>query len=838
MNLVALLRLLNYIDSFNAVVARLHEAQTIAQPLGVLTAARPAFLAAVQAELQRPLLVITARADRARLLTDQLQMWVQNPSAVVRLPDPDALPYERVAWGRQTTAGRLTALTALASWNNSLRGPAPEGDPPPPLVVTSARALMQKTLPPSVFQQALRSTAVNQQTGMNHMVNHWLRLGYRPSEVVERVGQFSRRGGILDVFPPNEPNPIRIEFFGDEIDSLRSFDTVTQRSEAQIKRFVAGPASEALPSLAGRAVEALNALDLSNLHPVAKVNFEEDLVKLAARDAFEGVEYYLPFFYPQPANIVDYLPPEGLIFIEDPAELAAVTEDLEQQAADLRDDLIKQNELPAVWPRPFFTWAEVRRALRRRAPTLLSHADFPGSPAPTDVPPLQNTFVAAPSFGGQVKTVLQDVISRRDAGERVVLISRQAARLSDLLAERDVQAAPLEKLEYPPPPGSITVMAGVLLEGWVLKDEASTSAASPLTILSDAELFGWRKPQPRRRPARPQGVTPETFFADVSPGDYVVHIEHGIGIFQGLVKLDIDGVEREYLAVDYAQSDKLYVPIHQADRLSRYVGLENSLPTLNRLGSTDWESIKRRARRAVEEIARELLEVYAAREVVQGRAFSPDAPWQHELEAAFPYVETEDQMRAIAEVKRDMEKPKPMDRLICGDVGYGKTEVALRAAFKAVLDGTQVAMLVPTTVLAQQHFDTFRRRLAPYPVVVEMLSRFRTRKEQEKILAGLAGGSVDIVIGTHRLLQGDIRFKDLGLLIIDEEQRFGVTHKEKLKQMRTEVDVLTLTATPIPRTLHMSLTGVRDMSTIDTPPEERLAIKTIVTEYDETLIRT
>jgi transcription-repair coupling factor (superfamily II helicase) len=332
-------------------------------------------------------------------------------------------------------------------------------------------------------------------------------------------------------------------------------------------------------------------------------------------------------------------------------------------------------------------------------------------------------------------------------------------------------------------------------------------------------------------------VAPETFFADVEAGSYVVHVEHGIGLFQGLIKMGFNDAEREYLLVEYAAGDKLYVPVYQADRLSRYVGTSELPPRVNRLGTAEWEQVKARATKAVAEIADDLLALYAAREVVGGYAFSPDTLWQAELEASFPYVETEAQIRALDEIKADMERPRPMDRLVCGDVGYGKTEVALRSAFKAVMDGKQVAVLVPTTVLAQQHYQTFTERLKPFPVDVEMLSRFLTRSRQERVVGRLAQGGVDIVVGTHRLLSDDIAFKDLGLLIIDEEQRFGVAHKEKLKQMRQEVDVLTLTATPIPRTLHMSLTGARDMSTIDTPPEERLPVRTHIGEYDETLIR-
>ena len=453
----------------------------------------------------------------------------------------------------------------------------------------------------------------------------------------------------------------------------------------------------------------------------------------------------------------------------------------------------------------------------------------------------QSTFVSGPAFGGKIKQVLPDIVDRKKKNERVILVSRQSARLSHLLNDfaPNLTISPSNSLtpgDPPPPSGSITLLHGMVIEGWSLQSGSQTEPAL-ITVMSDSELFGWKKPTTTRRPRPRKGVTPETFFADVNAGDYVVHIEHGIGRYVGLVKLDFEGVEREYLAVEYSNQDKLYVPIHQADRLARYVGADDHVPRLNRLGSADWNTVKRRAKRAVEDIAKDLLQIYARREVAPGHAFSIDSEWQTEVEDAFPFVETDDQLRAIAEVKTDMEKPRPMDRLICGDVGYGKTEVALRAAFKAVMDGMQVVILAPTTVLVQQHFQTFQDRLAAYPVQIDTLSRFRTKRQQEQTALNLAGGICDIVIGTHRLLQKDIAFKNLGLVIIDEEQRFGVKQKERLKQLRTEVDVLTLTATPIPRTLHMSLSGVRDLSTIDTPPEERLPVQTMVTAYDETLIR-
>ena len=823
------------------------------------------------------MLVVAARADRARDLTRQIRAWSPFPAAVLRLPDPDALPYERVAWGRDTIRERVSALAALSSWpatqgSESQRERGGQGDPnqnPPPLVVTSTRALMQKTIPPDDFHTGLSHLGVDQRVALNELLGDWLDIGYRSSSVVEEPGHFSRRGGILDIFPPNQPLPIRIELFGDEISSMRTFDPLTQRSEERIAGFDIIPAHEVLTRIAPSAADEVRGIDFSPCHPVAQTGFEQDVVRLSSAESFRGIEFYLPFFYLEPASPLDYLPSDGLLVVEDSAELVAVLGDVEQQAIELEEDLQRQGELPAAWPRSYFTRTELITAVRHRPHLALGHTVWPDhappatgtqpDPAPSSGFPAGEGgygFTQSPVYGGQVKRLIESLLEDRDASERVVLVSRQAARLADLLSERDIphlQGSAISSAEEMadlvvdedgdlPPPGSVSVVRGSLTGGWILKAEGDgepDDGRTPIcTLLTDAEIFGYHKPEPRRRPTARRAVTPETFFADVQPGNYVVHIEHGIGVFVGLIKLDLEGIEREYLQVDYGEGDKLYVPIHQADRLSRYVGVDDRPPRLNRLGIADWNSVKRRAKRAVEEIASELLEIYAAREIASGHGFSSDTAWQQELEAAFPYVETLDQLQAIEQVKADMEKPKPMDRLICGDVGYGKTEVALRAAFKAAMDGMQVAVLVPTTVLAQQHYQTFVERLKPYPVFVEMLSRFRSRKEQKQIVEGMQNGTVDIVIGTHRLLQKDVALNNLGLLVIDEEQRFGVSHKERLRKMRTEVDVLTLTATPIPRTLHMSLTGVRDMSTIDTPPEERLAIKTTVAEYDETLIRT
>jgi transcription-repair coupling factor (superfamily II helicase) len=842
-NLAGLLPLLQSAPAYRRLIASMGEEAPEAtasirsiEVLGVIQPARPYLVAALYQQLSRPVILLTARAERVGYWVDQLRVWTGS-DAILPFPEPDPLPYERVPWTRETVIDRLTALTSLLTW----KGGHAEADPPsePPLIVASARALMHKTLPVREFRMGLRDYHVGQELHLQRMLDSWVAHGYRPETVVEEPGTFSRRGGLIDVYPPNLVDlntaraqlsqPVRIELFGDEIDSLRIFDPTTQRSLQRIEGFTLAPATEALPRLASLAGQRAAELDLTPCHPPARMEFEEDLVHLEQGTYFRGIEFYLPFFYSYPATLLDYVPADSLCLVDDWDALMASVMDTDRQAQSLQADLIKAGELPESFATPYFGWEDLRQSLLAKARLVLGGRPRDGQPGPLD-----GLFAHGERYGGQLKRVLDGCQEMRDAGQQVVLISRQAQRISELLADRAITVLPVEDVAEPPPPRSLTLVQGTLAEGWVLN---GARAGDPtLQLLTDAEVFGWARPVARRA-RRPRPVAPEAFFADVEPGSYVVHVEHGIGLFQGLVKMGLNGGEREYLLVEYAAGDKLYVPVYQADRLSRYVGVSDHGPRINRLGTAEWGQVKAKARKAVEEIADDLLVLYAAREVVEGHAFRSDTLWQAELEASFPYMETEAQTRALDEIKADMEQARPMDRLVCGDVGYGKTEVALRAAFKAVMDGKQVAILVPTTVLAQQHYQTFSERLSSFPVSVKMLSRFLTHKQQEQVVDGLAQGGVDIVIGTHRLLSEDVAFKDLGLLIIDEEQRFGVVHKERLKQMRQQVDVLTLTATPIPRTLHMSLTGVRDMSTIDTPPEERLPVRTHVGDYDETLIR-
>jgi len=813
-----------------------------AAPLDIYHAARPYVVAVLARLLNCPLVVVTARTVRARQWVDELRVWLPDEVPVYNFVDPDALPYERIPWAPETRQRRIETLVGLLSWT----GPTPTA-PFAPLAVASARGLMQMTLPVREMRLALRPVRQGQAFDLDRMLVNWVGLGFENASVVEAPGQFSRRGGIVDIWPPNVRRPVRIELFGDEVDSLRTFDPSTQRTLERIASTAIGPASEALPRIGERVIERLAGLDLAACHPPARVEFEREIENLRHGSGFRNLEWYIPYLYSQPGSLVDYLPAQDAwLMVEDAGELLASLADLEGQAEQLGRDLKAAGDIPPVVAPPYFPGDALIERLAAQPVIHFGRTTLGANGAPREPEfELGRHFTAGPRFGGQVRAILTEVESPLRRGDHLVMVSRQAPRLAELLRESGHTIVPVENIAQPPPPG-LTLVQGVMEEGWRLEGDGvkpggpgageAGDARGGLWFLTDAELFGWGKPKPRR-PQRPRAVAPEVFFADVQTGDYVVHLEHGIGQFQGLIKMAVDGVEREYLRVEYAQGDQLYVPVHQADRLARYVGAGDVTPSLHRLGTADWEQVKARARRAVAEIADDLLELYAAREVVQGHAFSPDATWQHELESSFPYVETEDQLVAVEAVKHDMEQPRPMDRLICGDVGYGKTEVALRAAFKAVMDGKQVAILVPTTVLAQQHFTNFSRRLAAFPVTVAMLSRFQTPSQQDRVLAGLATGSVDLVIGTHRLLSNDVAIKDLGLLIVDEEQRFGVSHKERIKQLRTEVDVLTLTATPIPRTLHMSLTGVRDLSTIDTPPEERLPIKTFVGDFDEALVR-
>ncbi len=792
---------------------------------------RPLYVALLWLRSQAPSLVLTPRAEDARRLHDQLVTYASESAPVYLLPEPEVLPFERLAVDARTVNQRLVALSSLATWESYTSSP--------PLVIASIAAAMRFTLSPGVFEAAdddmdstLRVRLGQRVRSTESLLSAWLNLGYRHQPVVESPGTFSLRGGIIDVFPPQAEYPYRLELWDDEVDTIRWFDPYTQRSLATgegtpaVQQVDLIPAREQLPELADRVSvdKRTEEMDFSHCTQWARERFDEELAELFATPNVETLSFYNGLLNRH--NLLDYLPSQGLLILDRESQIETEAHDLEEKFFRMRESRESRGELPGNFPSPYLSWDRISVRVRehsRRAHMESWLADD------ADV-----AFRAPKSYFGQLGQFTDEVGETLREGRTYVAISQHTLRLAEVLGEVGITARVTDSLEEPPQREQIYLVPGYLNEGW---DVEGSDGHPPLTLLTDAELFGTVKER-RYRPLRNREELGEDIvLSDLIPGSYVVHVDHGVARFAGTTHMEDNGEPKEFLVLEYAENDKLYVPTDHLDRVGAYVGAQDQPPALTRLGTADWARIKERVKGSAREMAEELIRLYAARQAAEGHDFSQDTIWQRELEDSFPFLETPDQVRAIEEVKSDMEQTKPMDRLICGDVGYGKTEVALRAAFKTVSDGMQVGLLVPTTVLAQQHYATFSERLSPYPLQVEVLSRFRTPREQQEVLLGLENGGVDIVIGTHRLLQKDVKFKNLGLVVVDEEQRFGVSHKETLKRLRNQVDVLTLSATPIPRTLHMALTGIRDMSVMNTPPEARLPVKTFVSEYNEETIR-
>ena len=763
--------------------------------MGLVRAARLPLLAAIHRELNQPILILTDRADHALSVFDELGFWATGASRYL-FSEPNPLFYEEAAWGNATRRQRLQALTVLAGYHL----PFVEKPASAPIIVASARSVMTRTIPGRDFLKACKRLKVGQEIQPDVLIHQWADTGYQASEIVVEPGQFTRRGGILDIWVTSDEFPARLDFFGDEIDTIRRFDPASQRTIAKLETLLITPAREYIVNEAFRNSQTEGA---------------------------ESSEFHIPLLHSFPASILDYLPQNGLVCIYDLSLCETIVSEVEEQAVKFRHESITEGSLPETFPVPYLTWSEVLDSIQHR-----KWIDLGYSEQLSEGHPIKELFGHDQRFGGRLKPFVEYLDSLIAQGDKVIIVSRQRDRLEELWNDEFhlLDEVDGERSETDP---EIMFIEASLSEGWVLGPASHT----PIHLITDSEIFGWDRPTSRSTGQKPAAEAPESAYADLHAGDYVVHVDYGIGKFIGLVHRVLEKHEREFLAIEYEGGDQIYVPVFQADRLTRYVGTEGGTPNVTRLGTQEWSNAKANVKEAVKKIAQELLELYAQRQTIRGYAFKPDTQWQKELEGSFPYVETPDQVQAIAAIKRDMETPRPMDRLLCGDVGYGKTEVALRAAFKAVQDGKQVAILVPTTVLAQQHYETFMQRLAAFPVTVEMLSRFRTPREQTEILRRLLLGQVDIIIGTHRLISQDVEFKNLGLVVIDEEQRFGVTHKEHLKKLRTEVDVLTLTATPIPRTLYMALAGVRDISNLNTPPDERLPVITHIGPYSPRLVR-
>ncbi len=716
-----------------------------------------------------------------------------DPADVMLFPPWEVLPYDQVSPPAELSGRRLNTLHALSK-NRPL------------FVVATVRAVMQRTMPPTVLRDATLQLATDAAIPLDDLTARCVNLGYERTTMVQAPGNYSVRGGIVDIYPHGLDQPCRIEFFGDEVESIRLFDIYTQRSSEYIHELVVLPNRELIDDPATRAEVVGRARRAAEQ---ASIDASELISHIEDGGLFEGSERYLPFFHPSAATIMSYLPDHTLIVRCEPGELAREAASFEEEYEDTH---LRRKEAGDLVPEPggaIIGWRDVE------AESAYYGALDMVRGGRTDDGWLAMGTEASGVYHGAMDLLRSRLAEWTANGARIVVVcdnEGQAERLREILGTdaREVELA-----------------VGAIHAGFILPD-------LPLVVLTDAEIFNrYRK---RRRRTFKEGVVIED-FTSLKEGDYVVHIDHGIGRYVGLKRIAVDDRERDCLTLIYAEDDRVFIPIEQLHRVQKYIGSDGDAPTLSKLGGRAWEQAKKRTRKAVRDIAEDLVKLYATRQASPGFAFSADTPWQKEMEDAFIYEDTPDQQTAAAAVKADMEQAVPMDRLICGDVGYGKTEVAIRAAFKAVADGKQVGVLAPTTILVQQHMTTFSERLADYPVNIRMLSRFVPPGERKAVVAGVRSGEVDIVIGTHRLIQGDIDFHDLGLLVIDEEQRFGVAHKERLKQLKTTVDVMTMTATPIPRTLHMSLVSARDMSLISTPPRDRLPVHTEVVRFNDEVIR-
>jgi transcription-repair coupling factor (superfamily II helicase) len=772
---------------------------------------------------------IARDAEIGDRVAEELTAWLGDPAAVAVLEPRTALAYERSELVPDETAARVAALAAWRSGQARV-------------LVASVQALLQHTIAPADLPAEPRRLRSGDRLDQSTFLRELLAAGYQPVLEVAGRGEFARRGGIVDLFPPSAELPIRVEWFGDELDSLRRFDPADQRTVGPVDEVVLLPATEFLRPTGGtetirdrlgrtgRRIGQRLADDLERFGRAEGGNGASARGDEHARalDVGDAAEIWAPLV--APATGLDHVAAGALLVMDEPADVAEAAAFLWRQADERRAELVESGDLPKDWPPTYLPPRDWKARLVRSRTLELTWETDP----PTDAAMAGGPLSSGDLFGwrepalppARTARIGQAIDGWFDAGARVVLTSDQAPRLAELLGEAGHPAGSTLRVREAPPPGTVTLVERSLNGGFA-------GGPDGLILVTDRELFGSVRV---RRPKALRRVVPRDILERLSPGDLVVHIDHGIARYERMLRRSSgSGDDRDFLELSFAAGDRIFVPVEQIARVSRYSGGEH--PSLSRLGGTDWLRTKQRVRKAVTVLAEELLALYAARAKAPGHPFSPDSPWQAELEASFPYEETPDQLRAIVETKVDMEAGRPMDRLVVGDVGYGKTEVALRAAFKAVQDDKQVAVLVPTTVLADQHFRTFGQRLGAFPITVRLLSRFVSPSDQERTVAGLADGSVDLVIGTHRLLSKDVAFKDLGLVVVDEEQRFGVAAKERLKRLRREVDVLTLSATPIPRTLNLALAGIRDMSVIETPPEDRLPIQTRVAEASAGLVR-
>ena len=825
---------------------------------GLEGTARAFVMALLHRQLARPVMVITPTEKEARQLYRDLS-FLSGSESVFLYPPWDVVSTDLFTWQRETELARSEGLCRLLSGE-------------PLLAVAPVKAVLQKLPPREDIAAFCRRVSLGDFLDRDTWILSLLQGGYHRVTLVEGKGEFAVRGHVLDLFPPTAPHPYRLEFVGDEIESIRRFDPHSQRSRQEIDEFLLTPAREMIMTEERQALGIRRARERANDLGLPRAVRDRLVERMANGLTMSLNPLLLPLFYDDtaaPGFLLDYFSSAGLLIWDDSLAVARAGEDLSGEIDRLllkarQEERFFLERDAHYWPgsRPARDGTNFQQlyldnlALGGQADALVLRAAPPTGVKSALEIRSEEGVVLSPLVQ-QLRSWVRDghavyfLYSGNEGRQRLSLLldghglaygllppdntgtTGEAQEEQKTIMGREEAAAEteflfLEAVSSPPGKGGITLCPGRLSGGFVYE-------ALGLVVLSDEDLYGKKIPGRRFRPSR-EGYFLKS-FGELREGDFVVHREHGIGRYGGLKKLVVEGVENDFLLISYLDQDKLYIPVDRLDSLQRYLGPDGATPRLDRLGGSSWEAVKERVKKSIRETAEELMAIYAAREVMDRPPLAPPDGLYNDFCAAFEYEETPDQSRAIEDVHLDLSRAKPMDRLVCGDAGFGKTEVALRAAFRTVMEARQVAVLVPTTILAEQHYQTFSRRFQPFPVRVEVLNRFRTKAEQTKIVAEIARGTVDIVVGTHRLLQKDVHFKDLGLVVIDEEQRFGVTHKEKLKKLRTLVDVLTLTATPIPRTLHLSLVGIRDLSIIHTPPEDRQPIKTHVVEFHEDIIR-
>lgn len=810
-------KLLKENPSFQSVLSALEDKAQAVGVYGVPEQVLAPFVETIATTRCDPILLVAYDIGRAKKLAEDLSYYAEG--GVYQLAARELFFFRRDAGSRELLGRRLQTIEAI------LRGEAK-------IVVTTPEALGGIFLKPEHLRNAAFDVKIGDTMEMDTLIQALIRAGYRRVDFVEGMGQFSIRGGIVDIFTPSE-HPVRIEFFDVEVDSIRLFDARTQRSVETVESVAIFPVQDVIfdKSLSETAKKGIEK-DLKKIErlPLASKEralekFKPILEQLNSEEPISHTDLLLPYIPESDrASIPDYFEKPPIVFIDEPRRMEEVAKRQSLSLAETLTELIEAGELLESHLSIQIDYETIRSNLRRFPRVISSH--IVRAQRDESVEEVANFHVKpVTSFGGRLRIFRDEIRRYLDDDYTVVLLGgtkEKTKRLINTLEEMDFS---VEGISHDLKPGVIQVDEGHVHGGFEFERER-------FVLLNSTEIFGDYRRRKKRRKKRDV-----IDLGTLNAGDYVVHESHGIGKFMGTTNLEVQGVQRDYISLMYRDGDKLFLPMDQLSLIHRYIATDDAPPKINKLNTRTWHNTKAKAKRSVEEMAEDLIRLYSKREDVTGYAFSEDQPWQREFEASFQYEETEGQLIAAEEIKRDMQEPKPMDRLLCADVGYGKTEVALRAAFKAVLDGKQVAFLVPTTILAQQHYNTMRERFSDFAVKIGLLSRFRSAKEQKKDLEGLKIGSVDIVVGTHRLLSKDVKFKDLGLLVIDEEQRFGVRHKEKLKLLKENVDTLTLTATPIPRTLQMSLAGIRDMSVIEEPPQERFPVQTYVIEYNPMMAR-